>query len=343
MSGDDNFLRPSWWAMCCATAVMALLFFCAFVFLNPSFFIDGGKEQKRNANILKQESNSNPSIWKAPDTLSIQNTKEGKSILYGRELIRHTSVYLGPNGKVASITNGMNCQNCHLNAGTKFFGNNYSAVASNYPKFRDRSGTIESIEKRVNDCVERSLNGKALADDSKEMKALVAYIAWVGKDVSKKETPKGAGIEKPRLIDRPADSVKGKIIYQSTCSRCHGTRGEGLMSNNGLEWKYPPLWGENSFNIGAGLYRLSRLAGYVKANMPNDGATYDKPVLTDEEAWDVAAYIVSMPRPHKNISQDWPDISSKPFDHPFGPYTDGFTETQHKYGPFAAIVKKQKK
>src|SRR5258708_3287515 len=85
-----------------------------------------------------------------------------------------------------STSNGMNCQNCHLEAGTKFFGNNYSAVASTYPKLRERSGTIESIEKRVNDCIERSLNGKAIGNDSKEMRAFVAYIKWVGKDVEKK-------------------------------------------------------------------------------------------------------------------------------------------------------------
>ncbi|HCW09010.1 MAG TPA: cytochrome C, partial [Cytophagales bacterium] len=246
-------------------------------------------------------------------------------------------------GKIAAVTNGMNCQNCHLNAGTKLFGNNYSAVASNYPKFRDRSGTIESIERRVNDCIERSLNGKPLDDDSKEMKALVAYITWVGKDVPKKATPQGAGIEKLQLIDRAASPQKGKWVYEKNCMRCHGNNGEGVMNENGLEWKYPPLWGDHSFNIGAGLLRLSRLAGYVKANMPYEVATYNNPVLTDEEAWDVAAYIASMPRPAKDISKDWPDISSKPFDHPFGPYADGFTEAQHKYGPFAAIIKKNKK
>jgi thiosulfate dehydrogenase len=97
----------------------------------------------------------------------------------------------------------------------------------------------------------------------------------------------------------------------------------------------------HSYNVGAGLFRLSRFAGYVKSNMPH-GTTYDKPVLSDEEAWDVAAYVNSLPRPEKDLSHDWPDIASKPFDHPFGPYADTFSETQHKYGPFEAIVSSRK-
>jgi thiosulfate dehydrogenase len=101
---------------------------------------------------------------------------------------------------------------------------------------------------------------------------------------------------------------------------------------------YPPLWGDQSYNEGAGLFRMSRLAGYVKANMPF-GASYQNPQLSDEEAWDVAAYINSQPRPkHPFLQTDWPKIEKKPFDHPFGPYADTFPEMQHKYGPFEPIV-----
>ena len=107
------------------------------------------------------------------------------------------------------------------------------------------------------------------------------------------------------------------------------------------EYTYPPLWGEASYTTGAGLYRISRLAGYVKHNMPFT-LLKDEAALTDEEAWDVAAFINSQPRPQKNYSKDWPDISSKPFDHPFGPYADNFTETQHKYGPFGPMKKTRK-
>jgi thiosulfate dehydrogenase len=108
------------------------------------------------------------------------------------------------------------------------------------------------------------------------------------------------------------------------------------MAENGKSYTYPPLWGAHSYNNGAGLYRISNFAGYVKYNMPQ-GTTYDKPQLTDEEAWDVAAYVNSMPRPVKDLSKDWPKLEKKPFDHPFGPYADPFSEKQHKYGPYKPI------
>ena len=142
-------------------------------------------------------------------------------------------------------------------------------------------------------------------------------------------------------MDRPADPEKGKAVYVRYCERCHGVNARGRKIASSAEWLYPPLWGDSSYNIGAGLYRLSRFAAYVKSNMP-EGTTYENPVLTDEEAWDVAAYINSLPRPRKDLSSDWPDIASKPFDHPFGPYADNFSEQQHKYGPFQPIKESKK-
>jgi thiosulfate dehydrogenase len=280
-------------------------------------------------------------VWKAPDTSTISTDASGDEIKYGRELVAHTSEYLGPKGKVMMISNGMNCQNCHLDAGTKPFGNNYSAVASTYPKFRARSGAEETIEKRVNDCFERSLNGKPLADDSREMKAIVAYIKWVGAGVTKGESPKGSGLVEISFLDEPASVVKGKVLYEEKCTVCHGKSGNGILNADGIAWTYPPLWGKDSYNDGAGLYRLSRFAGYIKANMPL-GATYDQPLLTDEEAWNLAAYVNSLARPKKDITHDWPDISKKPVDHPFGPFADDFDEQQHKYGPFKPIQVKRK-
>jgi thiosulfate dehydrogenase len=72
--------------------------------------------------------------------------------------------------------------------------------------------------------------------------------------------------------------------------------------------------------------------------MPDQLSSHVKPILTDEQAWDIAAYINSMPRPEKRFKNDWPDISKKPIDLPFGPYADHFTEEQHKYGPYKEIV-----
>ena len=276
------------------------------------------------------------SVWKAADWSVMDQEPNAEELNYGKELVANTAEYLGPKGKVKAISNGMNCQNCHLQAGTAPFGNNYGAVAATYPKFRARSGTEEDIQKRINDCFERSLNGKPLARDSKEMKAMVAYINWVGKEVPKGEIPIGSGLYEVPLLDRAADPIKGKLVYEKQCASCHQTDGKGQAKPDGTGYVYPPLWGEASYNHGAGLYRLSRFAGYVKANMPL-GATFEQPILSDEESWDLAAYVNSMERPTKDLSQDWPDISKKPMDHPFGPFTDGFSEEQHKFGPFKPI------
>jgi len=325
----QKFIKENWPVLLISITVLVVLVIKSVEILSPA--------------LTTAASTDYDSTWKSP-SLFTDRTLEGKDralVIYGQALIAHTSLYLGPHGKIAAISNGMNCQNCHLSAGKKTWGNNYGAVASTYPRFRDRSGTIETIYKRVSDCFERSLNGTAPDSTSEEYQAIEAYIRWVGQDVPKGVTPKETGIYKLPFLDRAADPMKGKLVYQNQCQRCHGENGEGQLALNKLEYEYPPLWGEHSYNSGAGLYRLSRFAGFVYSNMPNNEANHDNPKLTVEESWDVAAYVNSQPRPGKNLKNDWPDISKKPIDHPFGPYTDGFSEIEHKYGPFKPILAKR--
>ena len=279
--------------------------------------------------------------WQAPDTNSIPSSEEGDLIRYGRELIAYTSKYLGPKGIVAQISNGMNCQNCHIDGGSKHFANPFSAVASTYPKYRHRSGKMESVEFRINECMERSLDGKKLDSLSNEMIAMKAYFEWLGKGVPKDVRPRGTGIEELPFMSRAADVDKGKIIYASKCLRCHGENGQGVLIPGSIEYLYPPLWGNNSYNIGAGMFRLTQLAGFIKNNMPFDSTQLGYK-LTNEDAWDVAAFVNSQPRPQKIFSYDWPNIAGKPIDYPYGPYIDSFSEMQHKYGPFAPIKKAKK-
>lgn len=278
--------------------------------------------------------------WRAPDTSSIPHNTDGQLIRYGRELIANTSKYFGPQGSIAPTTNGMNCQNCHLDAGTKPWGNNYAAVYASYPKFRARSGTNESIVKRISDCFERSLNGTKPDSNSREMAAIVAYMKWLGKGIPKGEKPAGSGLKKLAYLDRAADPGKGEPLYRSKCAACHGTHGEGLQVASADAYTYPPLWGKHSYNNAAGLYRISNFASFIKSNMPL-GVTAENPVLSDEEAWDIAAFVNSQPRPERDQSADWKDISQKPVDFPIGPFTDSFSEKQHKYGPYIPMTIKQ--
>jgi len=141
------------------------------------------------ANKLSANPAVNDSTWVPPSlyTDELLQGKERELVIYGEDLISHTSRYFGPHGSVAAITNGMNCQNCHLNAGKKNWGNNYSAVFSTYPKFRDRSGRMESIYKRVSDCFERSLNGSAPDSNSKKYPAIYSQLKWLGHELKKRE------------------------------------------------------------------------------------------------------------------------------------------------------------
>lgn len=283
-------------------------------------------------------------LWSGMDTMLVDHIggEREELVRYGRDLIRNTAFYLGPQGIISRQTNGMNCQNCHLDAGTRPWGNNYSAVWSTYPKFRERSGSTETAAKRINDCFERSLNGVALDTTSREMRAMLAYMEWLGTGVEKGTKPKGSGLAELKFMERAADPARGGSIYNTKCASCHKEDGAGVKAANGLTYQYPPLWGEHSYNIGAGLFRLSRFAGYVKNNMPQ-GVTWESPQLTDEEAWDVAAYVNSQQRPGRDLSKDWPNVAGKPVDHPFGPYADAFPEEQHKLGPFGPIAEARKK
>jgi thiosulfate dehydrogenase len=300
------------------------------------------REKFKKANEKLKEAALSPkeTLWVAPDSNSIPHDEYGDLIRYGKKLISHTSQYIGPRGSVNKNANGMNCQNCHLDAGTKVWAGNFGAVAALYPRFSDRRGSHETVNQRITDCFERSMNGKAPDSTSREMRAMNAYISWVGKDVTKGKKPPGAGLEIPAYIERPADPQRGKILYQQKCQSCHGTNGEGQPDSIG-EYRYPPLWGDHSYNTAAGLYRLTKFAGFIKDNMPF-GSNYSNEQLSSEEAWDLAAFVNSQPRPVKKFKQDWPDILLKPVDLEDGPFPDSFPSLQHKYGPFAPIAKAKK-
>jgi thiosulfate dehydrogenase len=313
----------------------------AFVFVVSILMFFLIRKSKTDA-ILQTAVIDSANCWTGAGAYQIPIDSTGNIIRYGYQLITNTAQFLGLKGIVSHITNGMNCQNCHLDAGTKPWGNNYGAVASTYPKVRVRSGLKESIEMRVNDCLQRSLNGLPLDSLSKEMRGMVAYIKWLGNEVPKGEKPKGSGIVDLPFLKRAADPLKGRKDYIISCASCHGINGNGKTALNGIGYLYPPLWGNQSYNDAAGLYRLSRFAGFIKNNMPNP-CNYHHTVLSNEAAWDIAAYVNSQPRPHKDQSQDWPNITKKPIDCPIGPYADSFSEKQHKFGPFTFNTKSNKK
>src|SRR6185437_10330979 len=309
--------------ICCLVLVVVVI-----VVENVIKHTDQVQESKGPAKPVASEIDD--TLWhgRSEDQISIK-TDSGKLILYGYNLIANTSFYLGPKGTVAHISNGMNCQNCHLKGGTVPYANNFGRVYSTYPQFRARNNEVESIYDRINDCFERSLNGKAMDSSEREMQAIYSYMKWLGEGVPKGVAEPGTGVMKLKYLDTAANPLAGRVVFVANCQTCHGKDGQGVKNEQGTGYVFPPLWGKHSYNDGAGLYRLSNFASFIKNNMPF-GTDYHKPALTNEEAWDVAAFVNSQPRPHKNQSMDWKNITKKPFDFPFGPYIDSFPAKQHK-------------
>jgi len=224
--------------------------------------------------------------FKVPDEASMPGGPEGEAIKLGKLLVTETGKSLP-----AHVGNGLNCSNCHLGAGTTPGAARYVGLWGVFPEYRSRGGRINSLQERVNDCFERSMNGKALAFDGKEMNAILMYIKWLSSGVPVGSNVVGRGMGKVDTNLKP-DPVKGRQVYADKCLSCHAAQGEG-MKNPAGGYLFPPLWGEASFNIGAGLARTYTAAGFIKHNMPlAQGGT-----LSDQEAVDVAEFMTHQPRP----------------------------------------------
>lgn len=266
-----------------------------------------------------------------PDTI------EGKLAAYGKQLITETYFYIGPDSNNPIAGNHLACTNCHLNGGTKPFAAPYIGLNAVFPHFIGREGKIESLEERINGCFERSLNGKTIDASSQEMRAIVTYMKHLSTGVPIGKRIYGQGLTKLETISRAANPVNGAKIYEQYCIACHGDHGQGIpgvVGNRKGGYIFPPLWGQDSYNDGAGMARLLTAASFIKGNMPL-GASADNPILSDEEAYDVAAFINSHPRPIKiNKEKDYPDLTKKPKDSPYPPYADSIPQSQHQLGPY---------
>ena len=287
--------------------------------------------------------------WQKPDIDALPDDDWGRAVRYGRDLVSKTSSLIGPevaNPEHRFAGNNLNCQSCHLEAGTKEFGLPFQGVYADFPNYRARSGTVATIEERIQGCMVRSMNGKALPPGGTEMTALVAYLKFlsIGHTVGAPTPGRGAG--SIAELTRAADPKRGAAIYAVTCAACHGQNGQGQRvgkAGDAQGYAFPPLWGPDSFNNGAGMSRLIVAANFIHANMPN-GTDWQHPALSVEDAWDVAAHIDAQARPQKaHLEQDYPRRVQKPVDAPYGPYADGFGEQQHRLGPFAPIREAVKK
>lgn len=262
------------------------------------------------------------------------------SVEYGRALIRETSVLMGPNHEDPTMRlsgSNLDCSSCHLDSGTKPGTLSLLSASSRYPRFSGRDGVEGDLLDRINGCMERSMNGIKLSRDSAQLRSMAMYVESLGNQFAAMGATRREENE-PEAFDEPARAANleaGLVVYEERCLVCHGDNGQGLQATLDIRegYLFPPLWGPDSFNDGAGMHRVLTAANFIKARMPLGQAD-----LTDDQAFDVAAYINSKERPHMaNLEVDYPDRTNKPADGPYGPYADPFPIEQHKIGPFGPI------
>lgn len=234
----------------------------------------------------------------SPDTIPAD--LRGEQIRLGYKIVVDTQEYGRP-----YVGNKLACTNCHLDAGLNPNAASFVGISGLYPEYRARADRTMSLADRVSECFERSMNGRPPPPDSSKLQAVVAYIEWLSQNVPRGSKVPWRGI--PRITSsRPPDPVNGKAVFAKKCAFCHGADGQGSMAA-------PPVWGPQSYNVAAGMARVSVAASFIKANMPRGWGWS----VSDDEAFDVAAYINSQPRPDfAGKAHDWPK-GGKPADVPY--------------------------
>ncbi len=236
--------------------------------------------------------------WYAVDIAKLGPGSQNDLIRYGRDLVVNTARHIGKNATDPALRyagNDLACQNCHLNAGLQPFAAPFISTFATFPMMVDDQ--VLTLTGRLNGCMRRSMNGKDLPPEGREMQALVAYLQFVGRGTPDGVRLPGMGLKSLEPPASPPDSRRGQEVYAAQCSKCHKEDGQGEPKGSPqIGYSIPPLWGDASFNAGAGMAKIAYAASYIRANMPF-GINYLDPVLTVQQAWDVAAFMVSKPHP----------------------------------------------
>ena len=233
--------------------------------------------------------------FRVPQESEVKDSVILASVRRGRALFRDTKDSL-PDHVRATLT----CANCHMADGTQANAMPVVGAYARFPQYRGRSARIDRIEDRINDCFERSMNGRALAWNGADMRDMVSYLAFLSLGFPVGVEMEGQSV--PALDPLPGDTTRGREVFNTRCAICHGPDGHGTIAA-------PPLWGPKSYNIGAGMARVNTAARFIHHLMPRD-----KPgSLTPQQAFDVATFVNTRPRPDfATKERDWPKGGAPP-------------------------------
>jgi thiosulfate dehydrogenase len=227
--------------------------------------------------------------FRIPSDAELRDSAYRASALRGRAILLATRDSLPHN-----VGNSLRCASCHLDNGLRANAMPWVGSYARFPQYRARSGKVDLIEDRINDCFARSMNGRALAPSGRDMRDIVAYFAFLSSGIPVGAQMEGQGLARLKPLD--GDLHRGVAMFASTCARCHGADGQGTTLA-------PPLWGARSYNVGAGMANIITAASFIHAAMPLDRAQK----LTEQQAFDLATYINTRPRPDFPAkTRDWP-------------------------------------
>ena len=185
--------------------------------------------------------------------------KNWKAIQRGHALSEHTYELLPK-----FVGNKLHCSSCHLDVGRNLSSSPWIGMFA-----EGKYDTPQKFYDRINQCMQRSMNGKPLPRDSAEMIAMAAYIRSLGglkeaMGAAQRKAHEPVAFKTP---NRAADLKGGKKVFDARCAACHGSDGSGLRASaNPIQgYVFPPLWGPDSFNDGAGMHRVLTAARFVKA------------------------------------------------------------------------------
>lgn len=222
----------------------------------------------------------------------------GRVIRLGRDIVENTREH--PLSK-PYVGNALHCTSCHLDNGQHPQAASFLGIATAYPAWSPREQRVITLQDRVLNCFMRSQNGKRPPLGSEVAVAVTTYITWLSTDQPiRQNAEKPLGPRHVPALDATGvqpSVARGAVLYAEHCASCHAEN--GLGTDDG-----PPVWGDLSYNDGAGLSRVPKLASWLKVAMP-----LDDPYLSTAEAFDIAAFVNSHQRPHFQLSEHLPAAS----------------------------------